>query len=115
MGVVFRAACIKTQSCPDGCQARQTCNLSKHLRYMKRVSPPIVEQFAVTLEMLVENMLLEIGDFFRSQGSSEIEQKRPIDDGHFDCAQWLVEIDELGNCMAGNIVDFFGSEDQVDF
>ena len=65
--------------------------------------------------MLIEHMLLKIWNFLRALGAGEIEHEWSLDYSHLDREQQLIEVDECGNPMTRDIVNFLLPKDSIYF
>ena len=60
-------------------------------------------------------MWLKIGNFLRSLCASEIEEKGPPDDLHFNGAQIFIRADQFRHFMSENLIDSPGLKNLVNF
>lgn len=63
--------------------------------------------------MLLDYVRLKIGNFLGPLGTGKVEEKRSLDDRHFDGAQAFVHVHEIRHGMSRNLVDSPGLENAV--
>lgn len=56
----------------------------EHLRHVECIGPPPAEQLAHALQVLINHMLLKVGNLLRSFGPGEIQDERPLHNRHLD-------------------------------
>lgn len=89
--------------------------LPEHFRHMKRIRPPIVEQLAQPFHVLFHHVLLKVRHLVGPFRAGEVENEWSLDDRHFDYSQFLINMDEIGNRMPGDVPNPPVVQDPIDF